>query len=146
METGSYFAGTLNLPYSVNSHYTEVPHALRNRWRRWCVIRRAKHFFLAELNLALTETPSDEASLHRLRELRNNLAHTGGRSSKIRSREWARLEEIARSSDGLDIETGYVVATSEYVRDQIDLVDRCSTHLATGARRLVTERGLDKRR
>src|SRR5690606_4281998 len=143
IETARYFAPRLSLTYSVDSPSAQVPDELRRKWQRWHILQRAKHFFERELNLELTESVADYTALNSLRVLRNVLPHTGGRSSESRPSEWDRLKRIASRARGLEIHTGYIVATSGYVQEQIDVAERCSDFLVAGARQLVADRGWD---
>lgn len=142
IDTAHFFATRVGLPYSVDSHPDHVAAPLQKRWRKWDVIRRAKHFFERELDVQLNPTAEDERSLHALRELRNVLAHTGGRCSVSRQKDWSRLARIASGAIGLDISTGFVVPSREFVNAQLDLVDRCSAFFVRGAQRVLVERNL----
>jgi len=141
VEVSQFFETRLSLTYSVATSPEVMPAELNRKWRKWTTIRKAEHFFREQLQISLVSDGQDRRKLDDLRILRNVLAHAGGRRP-LTGRNWARLEAIAERDDELDVSTGFVVATADYVRAQIDLVSRTAGHVVTEARRIVTERRL----
>jgi hypothetical protein len=139
VEVSRFFEIKLNLEYSLTTPYREVPERLAKRWQRWNTIHRAKLFYWEELNIPLVSDPADERRLRELLKLRHLLVHSGGRRPPTRQKEWNELARIADRREGLDIETGFVVATADFVRNQIDLVERSTNHIVLAARMIVTE-------
>jgi hypothetical protein len=142
VEVSRFFETKLDLEYSLATSQSDVPTHLQKRWGKWNTLKQARYFFAEELDVPLVADASDEASLNDLRQLRNMLVHSGGRRPPTQRRKWDRLTQISNRTEGLDLETGFVVATADYVRNQMDLVDRTSRHLVGECRRIVAERRL----
>jgi hypothetical protein len=142
VEVSRFFEIKLNLECSLATPYSEVPQHLAKRWRRWNTVQKGKWFYGQELGISLVADPQDERGLRELQKLRHLLVHSGGRRPPTREREWNELARIADRNEGLDLETGFVVATGDFVRNQIDLVERATNHVVISAREIVTERRL----
>lgn len=142
VDIGYFFKKHLVLPYSLTDDGKSVPEGIRKQWRKWDVVKRARHFFSA--NLAFDAIPNEETEreLQDLRLLRNILVHSGGKRSLEKPGLWDTLVAISRRTTGLDVDTGFVVPTPEYVRNQIDLVDKAATHVIAKARLLLDAKGL----
>jgi hypothetical protein len=106
------------------------------------MIDRAKHFFGTELAISLLPGPESEQALRDLLVLRNVIMHSGGRQVPGNPKKWERLARAAKMRGGLSLGTGYVVASPEFVRSQIDLVENAAGHVVHQARALVTARHL----
>jgi hypothetical protein len=95
-----------------------------------------------QLQLSLFPGAGDEQRLLDLRAVRNVLSHSAGRLWPTNTTDMQRLRRVADEDQGLDLSSGYVVASRAYVETQIDLVVRCVNHVVVGSRGIVESQRL----
>jgi hypothetical protein len=137
-----FFKKHIPLPYSLTDDGNAIPEEIKKRWRKWDLVKRTKYFYSTNLGFDAIPNETTEAELQDLRCLRNILVHSGGRRTFEKPALWDRLVLISRRTPGVDVETGFVIVTPEFVRSQIDLVERATKHVVAQARRVVDLKGL----